>query len=258
MSTTSLGMKIPAEWDESWYGSFVTAMGQIDSFLFASLENQMVWLSGGGDITLDSDTLEWTEDLVLVGLSNGGTITVAAGTLSNFTSGSIAYVTISRPGGGSSTVSMQSAQALSGINDINKIPLIVRVGSELVVRNRQNSSGIVTQKEIIVETASLTTSSTEDNTVSIGEESGLLCGIKIEALSNSTDVSVALYADAAKTDAIATYSNVDGYTSAYVSRETHGLIELETNGDVVVSVTNNDSESIFKVRLNVMSTPSVL
>lgn len=139
MAKTSL-LKIiyPEEDQNPFWVIFEAMINQIDGFIYPSLENPHLILTGGGTVTLNTgtDTLAWTEDFQLLNTMTGGKITIAAGSLIGFTDGKTAYVTASRPVAGSVTGTLAITDVL-GI-DTSKIFIALRQGSSVLLRSDQS------------------------------------------------------------------------------------------------------------------------
>jgi len=218
-TTTRLGLTYPTEWQKDWWDQWVAMLNQFDLSVYSTFENPNLFLTGGGEITLDAgaDELTWSEDLLILNMMSGGVATIAADTLAGFTDGKIAYIDVNRPMNGSVVKTLQLTNAMG--NDSGKVFIAMRRGSVVYCRNHANRAGFQVVDKW--DTKKLTTASagptggTVSGTINVGIDIGTIGRLKVTAIGNTTDSSIQFFSDAGLSDQLYLAANLDCYSSPY-------------------------------------------
>lgn len=252
--TSRMLWEYPTESQKSWFNIFVALMNSMDGNVYASLENLNLILRGGGDVSLNTSTnvMTWTEDFEILSMMTGGVITIPAGSLSNFLAGKIAYVSVSRPVGGSAEATLSLADTLG--TDDSKLFFGMRRGDVLYLRNHADRAAMSvfdkTGSEQITTGSIADSGGEETGSISIGVTKGSGWYFKATALSDTTDSTFKLYSDAGMTNEILSAENKDAYTSAYEDNSSWYLGSV-TGGLIYYKVTNDGANaSIYNIELS--------
>jgi len=246
-TTDLLGILFPTEDQVPFWDIYKAAMGQFDSLIYASLENQNLILTGGGTVTLNTTTneLTWTENFHLLNLTTGGKVVVEAATLAGFEDGKTAYVTVSRPIAGSVLATLSIADTLAA-KDTSKVWMALRVGSAVNMRSNVNRANLVpftyfdATKIVTAEAASGGGDVT--GSIALGISNGDMWRLQLTAVANTVDSTIQLYADVGMTDLLYEAANEDCYTSSYDDRASKWIGGL-TDGLLYYKITNDGANN---------------
>lgn len=81
-STSRLGIPYPSKNAREWFDEWQAMMNSVDSNLFGLLDGRNVFESGGGVISWNVPTLDWSESLGFVSPTFGKVATVSVGSIS--------------------------------------------------------------------------------------------------------------------------------------------------------------------------------
>jgi hypothetical protein len=123
----------PGEDVDPWYDSFESMVIAMDSSGYASREDRNIIFGGGGDVSWDAgtDTLTWTDDIVLYSMISGFKLSIPSGFMTVL-DGEVLYVDVTR----SPLVNATLVAVASGSvpNTDSAMALAVRVGDTIYWR----------------------------------------------------------------------------------------------------------------------------
>lgn len=245
-TTGRMGFIYSGENEEHWWDIWVAMMDQFDVSIYSAIENPNLFLTGGGEITLNTSThvLTWTEDFELLNVLTGGVATIAAGSLSGFVDGKIAYIEVSRPLSGAVTKIFQLTDSLSA--DASKVFIAMRRGSSVYCRNHANrvGFGLVDKwdtKKIVTDSASSGGGTVVGSPI-IGIDMGSMWRLRVNANGNTVDSTIQFFSDAGMTDELYLAANKDCYAAPYDDGGSW-FVGMLTDGRIHYKITNDGANA---------------
>jgi len=244
MPTTDLmGIEYPSENQDPYWDRFKAMMNQVAHKMYKNLEDPNLVLRGGGEVTLDGDTLTWTENFEIMSMLTGGIITIEADTLT-LEDGKIVYVEVSRPVQGVSTKTFQTIDTLTS-GDEDKVFVLVRRGSNLYFRN--NLVGLKDLRD----PAKFTTGSiasgggSEDGPIDIGFDFASVWMFKVTA-TGTVNSDIQFFSDVGLTDKV--YEALAKDCTAPYEDLSQWFTKNLTDGKLYYKITNNGaSASVYNI-----------
>ena len=244
--TSRMGYIYEPQGEPTWFQTFVAFMNQLDADEYASFEDPLLMLTGGGMITLDTgtDELTWTEDFTLMSMLTGGLITIEPGTLAGFEAGKIAYIDVSRPMTGSQIKTMAVTDSIR--DNRNYVFIAIRRGNSVYFRNhsdRQAFSGFDYRGASKVTTGSAASGGgTTTGSINLGILKGSMWQLTVTALGNTVNSDIEFFADSGLTEQLYSQTGKDCYTSPFVDGSSWFVGDL-TNGLIYYRITNNGANA---------------
>lgn len=247
--TPRMGYIYEPQGEPTWYQTFVAFMNQIDTDEYASFEDPLLMLTGGGMITLDTgtDELTWTEDFELLSMLTGAKITIEAGTLTGFEAGKVAYIEVSRPLTSNTVKTLAVTDTIRG--NRNFVFIAMRKDDSVFFRNhsdRQAFSNFDYRGTSKVTTANATSGGgVVTGSINLGISKGSMWQLTVTAIGNTVDTDIEFFADSGLTEKLYEELTKDCYTSPFVDGVSWFVGDL-TDGLIYYRMTNNGaSDSVY-------------
>ena len=244
--TPRMGYIYEPQGEPTWYQTFVAFMNQLDADEYASFEDPLLMLSGGGMITLDTgtDELTWTEDFELVSMLTGGVITIEAGTLAGMEAGKIAYVEVARP------ITSNQVKTLAITDTIrenrNYVFIALRKSDSVYFRNHSDRQAFTNFD--YRGTSKVTTASASSGggvitgSINLGILKGSMWQLSVTAIGNTVDTDIEFFADSGLTESLYSETGKDCYSSAFVDGVSWFVGDL-TGGLIYYRLTNQGANA---------------
>lgn len=225
---------------------FETMINQQDGDVWAALEEQSIYVSGGGTISLNTGTnvLSWSEDLILLSMLSGGKVTIPAGSLSGVTDGKVVYAAVSRPIIGSVSSALAVGDVISSLS--SKSVIGTRSGTNFYMKNAANREAFMSIDHWgtgkVVTSSATSGGGTVTGSISVTVSDGTVQRLQVTANGNTVDSTIQFFSDAGMTDELYSAENKDCYTTPHDDRVPWWFGYL-TSGLLYYKITNDGANN---------------